>query len=232
MLFLLQCLAHWTNSADAYAAPQPPALQFVSNSTLLVAWSSFIEYSFCLEHAVYFAVFGSLDKQRWCLCCASGRQVWNHQCSSCIWQLVSLSAAACFQQHMINDRVLYMEDICLSCPCYLSLQSLLQLTRFESHCNLLDKLSFCYAWLCNASATCFARSLRVRIKLSGPEVEIYLSHVFAIVDCVMAIFYRILFCLEHAVICQNCGILQRALRELRALRVHSSRCYWNRVGTN
>ena len=26
-----------------------------------------------------------------------------------------------------------MEDICLSCPCYLSLQSLLQLTRFESY---------------------------------------------------------------------------------------------------
>ena len=64
MLLIGQCLAHSTNSADAYAASQPPALQFVSNSTLLVAWSSFIEYSFCLEHAVYFAVFGSLDKQR------------------------------------------------------------------------------------------------------------------------------------------------------------------------
>ena len=62
MLFILQCLAHWTNSADAYAAPQPPALQFVSNSTLLVAWSSFIEYSVCLEHAVYFSLFWSLDQ--------------------------------------------------------------------------------------------------------------------------------------------------------------------------
>ena len=61
MLLIGQCLAHLTNSADAYAAPQPPALQFVSNSTLLVAWSSFIEYSFCLEHAVYFTVLGSLE---------------------------------------------------------------------------------------------------------------------------------------------------------------------------
>ena len=52
MLLIGQCLAHSTNSADAYAASQPPALQFVSNSTLLVTWSSFIEYSVCLEHAV------------------------------------------------------------------------------------------------------------------------------------------------------------------------------------
>ena len=28
---------------------------------LLVPWSSFIEYSFCLEHAVYFTVLGSLE---------------------------------------------------------------------------------------------------------------------------------------------------------------------------
>ena len=100
MLLIGQCLAHSTNSADAYAASQPPALQFVSNfvasamafraseqgqqlfsrlrqktsiaaplppahedpSLVLMAWSSFIEYSVCLEHAVYFSVFGSLDQ--------------------------------------------------------------------------------------------------------------------------------------------------------------------------
>ena len=39
---------------------------------------------------------------------------------------------------MINDRVLYMEDICLSCPCYLSLQSLLQLARIESYYCCLE----------------------------------------------------------------------------------------------
>ena len=75
-------------------------------------------------------------------------------------------------------------DICLSCPCYLLLQSLLQLTRFESYyCCLAATAVVLAASVPAIAATapadeCFARSFRVRIKLSGPDVEIYLSFGF------------------------------------------------------